>query len=36
MADKVGLRRIGYAFSGVVAIVLAVAAVAVTASMGVL
>lgn len=36
MADHAGLRRIGFAFSGVVAIVIFVAAIAVSASMGVL
>jgi hypothetical protein len=36
MADQAGLRRIGFAFSGVVAIVVIVAAISVSASMGVL
>jgi hypothetical protein len=36
VADPVGLQRIGFALSGVVAIVLAVAALTVSASMGVL
>lgn len=36
MADPIGLQRIGFALSGVVAIVLAVAALTVSASMGVL
>lgn len=36
MADPVGLRRIGFALSGVVAIVVAVAALTVSVSMGVL
>lgn len=35
MADPVSLRRIGFAFSGIVAIVIMVAAVTVSASMGV-
>jgi len=35
MADQVGLRRIGFAFSGIVAIVMIVAAVTISASMGV-
>jgi hypothetical protein len=36
MADQVGLLRIGFAFSGIVAIVVIVAAISVSASMGVL
>jgi hypothetical protein len=36
MADQAGLRRIGFAFSGIVAIVVALAALTVSASMGVL
>ena len=36
MADPVSLRRIGFAFSGIVAIVIMVAAVTVSASTGVL
>ena len=36
MADQVGLQRIGFALSGVVAIVVAVAALTVSASMGAL
>ena len=36
MADPVSLRRIGFAFSGIVAIVIMVAAVTVSASRGVL
>jgi hypothetical protein len=36
VADPVGLRRIGFALSGIVAIVLAVAALTVSANMGVL
>ena len=36
MADQAGLRRIGFAFSGIVAIVVMIAAAAVSASMGVL
>ena len=35
MADQVGLRRIGFAFSSIVAMVITVAAVTVSASMGV-
>jgi hypothetical protein len=35
MADQVGLRRMGFAFSGIVAIVMIVAAVTISASMGV-
>ena len=35
MADPFSLRRIGFAFSGIVAIVITVAAVTVSASMGV-
>jgi len=35
MADLLSLRRIGFAFSGIVAIVIMVAAVTVSASMGV-
>ena len=35
MADPCSLRRIGFAFSGIVAIVIMVAAVTVSASMGV-
>ena len=35
MADQVGLLRIGFAFSGIVAIVALVAAAAVSASIGV-
>jgi hypothetical protein len=35
MADPFSLRRIDFAFSGIVAIVIAVAAVTVSASMGV-
>ena len=35
MADPISLRRIGFAFSGIVAIVIMVAAVTVSASMGV-
>ena len=34
MADPISLRRIGFAFSGIVAIVIMVAAVTVSASMG--
>ena len=36
MADQAGLRRIGFAFSGIVAIVVAVAVFTVAAGMGVL
>ena len=36
VADSVGLQRIGFVLSGVVAIVVAVAALTVSASMGVL
>jgi hypothetical protein len=36
MADQVALRRLGFAFSGIVAIVMIVAAVTVSASMGAL
>jgi hypothetical protein len=36
MADQAGLRRIGFAFSGIVAIVVAVAAFTVAAGIGVL
>ena len=35
MADPVSLRRIGFAFSGIVAIVIMVAAVTISASTGV-
>ena len=35
MADQAGLRRIGFAFSGIVAIVALVAAATVSASIGV-
>ncbi len=36
MADQAGLRRIGFAFSVIVAIVIAFAAASLSASMGVL
>jgi hypothetical protein len=36
MADQVALRRLGFAFSAIVAIVMIVAAVTVSASMGAL
>jgi hypothetical protein len=36
VADQIALRRIGLAFSGVVAIVIMIAAMTVSASMGVL
>jgi hypothetical protein len=36
MADQAGLCRIGFAFSGIVAIVVVIAAATVSASMGVL
>jgi hypothetical protein len=36
VADPVGLQRIGFALSGIAAIVIAVAALTVSASMGVL
>lgn len=36
MADSVGLRRIGFAFSGVVALVIVLAAATVSASIGAL
>jgi hypothetical protein len=35
VADPIGLRRIGFAFSGIVAIVILMAAMSVSASMGV-
>jgi hypothetical protein len=36
VADQIALRRIGFALSGIVAIVVAVAAITVSASLGVL
>lgn len=36
MADQMALRRIGFALSGIVAIAVAVAAITVSASLGVL
>jgi hypothetical protein len=36
VADQMALRRIGFALSGIVAIVVAVAAITVSASLGVL